>query len=112
MKNIEIVEQIETLLVDLKKSLGAKFSNVASNSTEVKSGAEFSGLAGEINNLVLEGFFKEPRTISEIQTRLRQEGIKKPTTSLAGPLLRLIRKKVLSRNKPTDAKGTFKYSER
>lgn len=110
-ESIKIVEQIETLLEELKKSLGAKSSKNINKSSDVKPIVGFSGVAGEIHNLIQEGFFKEPKAISEIQNKLRLEGINKPTTSLMTPLLLLIRKKVLGRSK-VEGKGTFKYHKR
>ncbi len=112
-KNVEIIEKIESLLRELKVSLGAtpqKHTKIATKTSKTE--MAFSGLTGEIYGLVQDGFFKEPKSISEIQHKLRLEGIKKPTTALSGPLLLLIRKKVLGRTKPADGKGPYKYHQR
>lgn len=112
-KNLEIIGKIESLLEELKASLGAtsqKHTKAAAKTPKVE--VAFSGLAGEIYNLVQDGFFKEPKSISELQNKLRLEGVKKPTTSLSGPLLRLTKKKVLGRSEPADGKGPFKYHQR
>ena len=112
-RHAEIIEQIESLLGELKSSLGGspqKHTKAAPKTP--KADAAFSGLTGEVYNLVQEGFFKESKSISEIQTKLQLEGIKKPTTALSGTLLTLIRKKVLERSKPADGKGTYKYQQR
>jgi hypothetical protein len=111
-KNLKIIAGIEALLEELKASLGAPPSEHQKKSTDSKSSEDFSGLTGEIYNLVQEGFFKEPRTLSEIQNKLRLEGVNKPTTSLMKPLVQLIRKKILGRSKPDDGKGTFRYHHR
>lgn len=116
-EGIKIIEQIETLLNELKKSLGVKSQagpviSANSQTKKDKSFLVFSGLTKEIHNYVTDGFFKEPKTISEIQNKLRNEGIKKPTTTLMQPLLLLVRKKILSRSKPTEGKGPFKYFQR
>lgn len=111
-KNLEIIEQIETLFAELKISLGAKSSKVTNDSSKTKPVANYSGLTGEIYNLIQEGFFKESKTISEIHDKLRLEGVNKPTTSLMKPLVLLIRKKALGRNKATDGKGPFRYYQR
>ncbi|MGD0208073.1 MAG: hypothetical protein ABSC89_10745 [Verrucomicrobiota bacterium] len=111
-KHIEIIGQIEALLGELKTSLGAKPPKNINEPSKVKPVVNFSGLAGEIYNLIQEGFFKEPKAISEIQNKLRLEGIKKPTTSLMSPLLLLIRKKALIRSKPAEGKGPFRYHQR
>ena len=109
-EGIEIIAKIETLLGELKSSLGVKSIRETTAASPVKSDAIFSGLTNDINNLIQEGFFKEPRTIAEIQAKLRLEGINKPTTSLMRPLLILIKKKAIARSKP--AKGPFKYHHR
>ena len=109
----EIVDKIEALLTELKTSLGATPSKT--RKPQPKAGPEekgFSGLTGEIHNLVQEGFFKEPKTLSEIQNKLRLEGVNKPTTSLMKPLILLIRRKVLGRSEAADGKGPFRYHQR
>ena len=111
--NLEIIGKIESLLEELKVSLGAtpqKHAKVAAKTPNAET--IFSGLTGNIYGLVQEGFFKAPKAISEIQNKLQLEGIKKPTTALSGPLLTLIRKKVLERAKSADGKGTYKYQQR
>lgn len=111
--NLELIAKIESLLEELKISLGAttkKHTGVAAKTP--KSEATFSGLTGDIHSLVQDGFFKEPKAISEIQNKLQVEGIKKPITSLSSPLLFLTRKKVLARTKPADGKGPYKYQQR
>ena len=112
-KQVEIIERIEALLGELKGSLGGaalKHAKVPATTTKVDKA--FSGLTGNIYGLVQDGFFKVPKSISEIQNKLQLEGIKKPTTALSGPLLTLIRKKVLERAKSADGKGTYKYQQR
>jgi hypothetical protein len=113
IKQSEIIEKIESLLEELKDSLGGTSHKHAKASPPApKTGKAFSGLTGNIYGLVQEGFFKAPKAISEIQNKLQLEGIKKPTTALSGPLLTLIRKKVLERAKSADGKGTYKYQQR
>ena len=111
--NLKIIGKIESLLEELKVSLGAtpnKHTKTVVKTPKAKT--IFSGLTGDIYNLVQDGFFKEPKTISEIQNKLQLEGIKKPTTSLSSPLLFLTREKVLARTKPADGKGPYKYQQR
>jgi hypothetical protein len=110
--NMEIITKIESLLGELKLSLGIKSPQGTDKLPKAKPDVIFSGLTGNIYNLVHEGFFKEPKAISEIQNKLQLEGIKRPTTALSGPLLLLIRKKILARTKPADGKGTYKYQQR
>jgi hypothetical protein len=113
-KNLEIIGKIESLLDELKASLGAtpQKHGRASAPKALKTGRVFLGLTADIFNLVQDGFFKEPQEISEIQNKLRLEGINKPTTSLSGPLVQLIKKKVLTREEPANGKGPFKYRQR
>lgn len=114
MKNqLEIMEKIEALLGELKASLGAPPSKTSKKPSELNpKERSYSGLTGEIHSLVQEGFFKEPKTLSEIQNKLRLEGVNKPTTSLMKPLILLIRKKVLGRAESADGKGPFRYHQR
>jgi hypothetical protein len=114
-RNTEIIIKIEDLLQELKQSLGVsstpKKKSGAKGSSEPRD-EKFSGLTAEIFNLVQEGYFKEPREISEIQKKLRLEGVNKPTTSLMKPLLLLVRKKIIGRNEPSSGKGPYKYYQR
>ena len=110
-KNTEIIVKIESLLQDLKQSLGTKISSVKKSASKESQGTgqeNFSGLTKEIFNLVQEGYFKEPRTISEIEKKLHQRAVNKPTTSLMKPLRLLIHKRIIEREKP-DGKGHYKY---
>src|SRR3989338_7849139 len=111
-KNTEIIIKIESLLEDLKQSLGTKPSvkKEGVKSSHGKSHENFSGLTKEIFNLVQEGYFKEPKTISEIAKKLHQRAVNKPTTSLMKPLRLLIHKRIIEREKP-DGKGHYKYSK-
>jgi len=115
-KHKEIIEKIEALLGELKTSLGggASAKHPIASHPSPKADKAFSGLAGNIYSLVEDGFFKAPKTISEIQNKLELEGVIKPTTALSGPLLKLIRGKILLRNKDksADGKGTYKYQQR
>src|SRR5437870_1697010 len=96
---IAIVAKIEALLGELKTSLGVRSLNRATDQRNETPADGFSGLTASIHSLVEDGFFKVGKTIGEIQTKLRLEGVVAPTTSLSGPLLHLIRKKILSRSK-------------
>lgn len=109
-RNVEIIENIENLLKELKSSLGGdslKRSKVTKAKTDQ---TKFSGLTGEIYKLVQDGFFKTPnrREISEIVKKLHQRTINKPATSLMKPLRLLIRKGILDREK-VGGKGKYQY---
>lgn len=100
-----IINQIESLLRELRSSLTID--------TKEFSGSFYrnpEGLTGNIHNLIEEGFFDQPRTLSEIHEKLRVEGINKPMTSLMKPLLRLIKGKELKRER--QEKGQFHYQRR
>jgi len=107
-KSEQIIKQIEELLAQLKKSLNVsdKISSRPIGSRE----RGFSGLTGKIYEFIEEGFFNEPKTISDLQRKLKDRGIKKPTTALMPSLKLLITKKVLDRNKPD--KGLYNYFKR
>jgi hypothetical protein len=108
-KHYETIGKIEALLVELRRDLeGKRVKSVKGRDNK----NEYSGLTGSIFNLLKEGFFQEPRTISDIQKKLRLEGVIKPTTSLMKPLLLLIKKKAIGRSESVDGKGPFKYHER
>lgn len=110
-KNTEIVIKIESLLQELKESLGgdtAVEKKIKVKSLRDRSSKKFFGLTKEIFNLVQEGYFKERRKISEIEKRLHQRAINKPTTSLMKPLRLLIRKGIIEREKP-GGKGHYEY---
>ena len=66
-----------------------------------------------IEELATEGFFKKPKTISEVKAELENRGHHIPMTSLSGPLQKLCQRKTLRRQKtPGDSnKQTFNYSE-
>ncbi|MCK5122817.1 MAG: hypothetical protein KAQ87_01560 [Candidatus Pacebacteria bacterium] len=112
-KNEQIIKKIEILLIELKQSLNIE------NEISLYDGKhkiipnqkqQFSGLTGSIYELIEEGFLNDPKTISDLQKKLKDRGIKKPTTSLMPSLKILIIKKVLDRNKPK--KGLYQYFKR
>ncbi len=108
-KQEKIIVQIEDLLLQLKKEVGMPVATprVANQKTTDEN---FSGLTGEIFSLVAQGYFGESKTLSEIQKKLKEDGVNKPTTALMKPILLLIRKKILGRNKPE--KGQYQYYKR
>lgn len=114
MTNQQIIEQIETLLIQLKHSLNLSHK-ITSHSTKKrqsmpKQGWAFSGLTRNIYELLEEGFFDDSKTISELQKKLKDRGINKPTTSIMPSLKVLIKNRVLDRSKPD--KGLYKYFKR
>lgn len=61
-----------------------------------------------VQEMVEEGFFKKPKSISAVKAELENRGHHIPLTSLSGPLQKLCQKKVLRRHR-ADGK-TFSYS--
>lgn len=111
MTNQQIIEQIEALLIQLKQSLNVPSKNSLHNKeggrSLPKQGRGFFGLTGSIFELIEEGFFDEPKTISDLQKKLKARGINKPTTSLMPSLKLLITKRILDRDKQD--KSPYKY---
>jgi hypothetical protein len=70
-----------------------------------------SSLAERVNLIADEGFFSEPRSLSEIQNKLAEHGWHYPQTSLSTPLIRLVRQRVLRRLQVAEGnKKVWKYS--
>ncbi len=111
----KIIQQIEELLIQLRQSLNVsdKISQHNRETPKLNSsnrGLKFSGLTHGIYELIEEGFFNEPKTISDLQRKLKDRGTNKPTTTIMPSLKLLIDKKILDRNKPD--KGLYKYFKR
>lgn len=110
-KSQQIIEQIEALLTELKQLLNVPSEILLSHKKKpglaINQGRGFSGLTGKIYELIEEGFFNEPKTISDLQKKLKDRAINKPTTALMPSLKLLITKRVLDRNKPD--KGIYEY---
>ena len=67
-----------------------------------------SGPQRYVEEMIDDGFFKKPKTISEVKAELENRGHHIPLTSLSGPMQKLCQKKLLRRQKP-DGK-TYSYS--
>ena len=61
-----------------------------------------------VEEMVDDGFFKKPKTISAVKAELENRGHHIPLTSLSGPMQKLCQRKILRRQK-ADGK-TFSYS--
>lgn len=72
-----------------------------------------SGPSGYIEELIDDGFFKKPKTISNVRAELGNRGHHIPLTSLSGPLQNLCRHRLLRRHKAKTSgnKQTYNYSE-
>jgi hypothetical protein len=66
-----------------------------------------------VEELEGDGFFKNPKTIAQVRTELKNRGHHLPVTSLSGPLQILCQRKVLRREKIANGKKqrSFAYSE-
>ena len=71
-------------------------------------GKKRGGPQAYVEEMTDEGFFKKPKTISEVKAELENRGHHIPMTSLSGPMQKLCQKKVLRRQR-ADGK-TFSYS--
>jgi membrane protein involved in colicin uptake len=72
-----------------------------------------SGPRAYIRELHGDGFFKKPKTITDVKVELENRGHHIPMTSLSGPLQALCKEKLLRRQRTgTEGKGkkTFAYS--
>jgi hypothetical protein len=73
-----------------------------------------SGPRAYIREMHEEGFFKKPKTITDVKVELENRGHHIPMTSLSGPLQGLCKDRVLRRQrtegKGKSAKKTFSYS--
>ena len=75
-------------------------------------GAARGGPTQYIQELIGDGFFNKPKTISQVKAELGNRAHHIAITSLSGPLIRLCRAKVLRRHKSKGEgeKNTYLYS--
>jgi hypothetical protein len=75
-------------------------------------GSARGGPTQYIQELIGDGFFRKPKTISEVKAELGNRGHHIAVTSLSGPLQNLCKAKVLRRQKlkAPGKKQTFAYS--
>ena len=66
-----------------------------------------------VGELATEGFFKKPKTLSQVKAELENRGHHIPLTSLSGPLQKLCQRRTLRRNRTNGdgRKQTFAYSD-
>lgn len=81
------------------------------NSSKKVSPPDKAGPQARIEEMIADGFFKKPRTLSDVKTELANRGFHIPRTSLSGPLQALCQKKMLRRQKGIAGdKDAFGYS--
>jgi hypothetical protein len=70
-----------------------------------------TSLAARVQVLASEGFFSEPKSLSEIQRKLIEHGWHYPQANLSTPLVRLVRQRQLRRlQQIAGGKKVWKYS--
>jgi hypothetical protein len=108
----------QKVLDDLLGSSGSKDISLAAptkkrqatNKLKAKSSSR-GGPKAYIDELIGEGFFKKPKTISQVKAELENRGHHIPLTSLSGPLQRLCQGRALRRQKLKEGnKQTYAYS--
>jgi len=98
-------EEIAALLKDAR--LNAK-SVLAKGKTGAKGKTSRVTLPSLLAGLKDEGFFKRPKPLSEIQTRLAELGHNYPQTALSGPMRKLVRNRIVRRFKQN---GKYVYAQ-
>lgn len=71
-------------------------------------GKEKTTVTTLVDDLKTEGFFKKPKTLGDVRTRLADMGHSYPLTGLSGPMRREVRKKRLRRFKEN---GKYVYAQ-
>jgi hypothetical protein len=101
----------EVILSSLLAAEPRQSKATAAGRLEESHGSPLSSLKDRINLLAEEGFFTEPKSLSEIQAKLAEHGWHYPQTSLSTPLIRLVRQRRLRRLQLADGnKRVWKYA--
>lgn len=110
LRRVAFERVLNDLLGGVDETLSGKTREAARPAKHVSKPAAKtrSGPQSHVEEMFDDGFFKKPKTISEVKTELENRGHHIPVTSLSGPMQKLCQKKVLRRQKP-DGK-TFSYS--
>jgi hypothetical protein len=101
----------QKVLDDLLGSSGTKGVSARQTKPRKSSGkvATKSGPKAYIEELIDDGLFEKPKTISEVKVALENQGHHIAVTSLSGPLQKLCQQKRLRRQKGAGS-GTYTYS--
>lgn len=117
MKDAELrrvaFERVLNDLLDSDNDVGGERRARAASSPKKKAALQpktkkRSGPQAYVEEMVDDGFFKKPKTISAVKAELENRGHHIPLTSLSGPMQKLCQKRTLRRQK-ADGK-TFSYS--
>ena len=87
----------EVILRSLLATGSRQSTTAAADRPEKVHSAHPSSLSERINLLAEEGFFSEPKSLSDIQMKLAEHGWHYPQTSLSTPLIRFVRQRRLRR---------------
>lgn len=107
------VKAFEVILSSLISSTGSLDVSGATSPRAPDAARERSraSLAERVNVLAEDGFFGEPRSLSEIQAKLAENGWHYAQTNLSTPLIRLVRQRQLRRLQLAEGnKRVWKYS--
>lgn len=117
LKRIAFQKILESLFADGEAKPDAAKGAKASSKHAAKKPAKASkpgrgGPAAYVSELIDEGFFNKPKTITQVKGELENRGHHIPLTSLSGPLQKKCQQKELRRQKIKAAgkKETFAYS--
>jgi hypothetical protein len=119
-KAVASVKDPDLKRIAFERVLGDLLSRPSRTATKNKSGgatraktltpASKSGPKAYVEEMIGDGFFAEPKTISMVKIELENRGHHIATTSLSGPLQKLCQEKALRRQKSKDL-GAFSYSK-
>jgi hypothetical protein len=103
----------EVILASLLGGGGRAYSLTRTAATEPQEadGSPPSSLAGRIGLIAEDGFFAEPKSLSEIKEKLAEHGWHYPQPNLSTPLVRLVRQRRLRRLQLAEGKKrVWKYT--
>ncbi|MGA7505048.1 MAG: hypothetical protein WA252_00010 [Candidatus Sulfotelmatobacter sp.] len=90
---------------------GATPAPMVQKTTQKPEQKSSTSLAARIALLAQEGFLADPRSLSEIQVKLREHGWHYPQSNLSTPLIRLVRQRRLRRLQLMEgSKRLWKYA--
>lgn len=109
----EIITDMSTLLKELSSifegsARNGRRSSLVEASTKNKE-KKYSGVAGGIKMLIADNFFQNPKSLSEVIARLREEGFNYRRPVIAMALLRAVRNRSLTRLEAENRKGKEKW---
>jgi hypothetical protein len=108
-KAFEVI--LESLLSQASLRSSTEAEPEQGNRKRHKASRPTTTLADRIAQLAEEGFFGEPRGLSELQAKLAEHGWHYPQQNLSTPLIRLVRKRTLRRLQASEGgKKVWKYS--